>query len=177
MCPSSPHSLRCAMGNTGSGVRRGVVFSVPRVMLAFVLALPFLGGTSANSAPGDLDTTFVPFECGNGIVECQEACDDSNTVAGDGCSETCRIEHVPCGLIVPGDENADGRVNAQDVILVLAWVFKGGPTPWDCPAIGDVNCSGAVTAADIIYLVYYIFTSGPEPCDPCYSPMAIYCEF
>ncbi|MEZ4726070.1 MAG: Ig-like domain-containing protein [Caldilineaceae bacterium] len=30
--------------------------------------------------------------CGNGIIEAAEACDDSNTVSGDGCTDQCAIE-------------------------------------------------------------------------------------
>ncbi len=30
--------------------------------------------------------------CGNGMIERGEGCDDGNTLAGDGCSETCQVE-------------------------------------------------------------------------------------
>jgi cysteine-rich repeat protein len=30
--------------------------------------------------------------CGNGVLDSGEACDDGNTVAGDGCSASCRFE-------------------------------------------------------------------------------------
>jgi cysteine-rich repeat protein len=33
-------------------------------------------------------------ECGNGIIETGEQCDDGNTVSGDGCSSTCTTEVV-----------------------------------------------------------------------------------
>jgi len=33
--------------------------------------------------------------CGNGLLEGDEECDDGNTIAGDGCSESCLIED-PC---------------------------------------------------------------------------------
>jgi cysteine-rich repeat protein len=32
--------------------------------------------------------------CGNGEIEAGEACDDGNTINGDGCSFTCRVEVV-----------------------------------------------------------------------------------
>ncbi|HWA28497.1 MAG TPA: thiol-activated cytolysin family protein [Lacunisphaera sp.] len=35
-------------------------------------------------------------ECGNGIVEDSEQCDDGNTISGDGCSEACELEDE-CG--------------------------------------------------------------------------------
>ncbi len=33
----------------------------------------------------------APPECGNGIVEGDEVCDDGNTVSGDGCNSTCTL--------------------------------------------------------------------------------------
>jgi len=35
-------------------------------------------------------------ECGNGIEEALEECDDGNTVSGDGCSSECALEDVAC---------------------------------------------------------------------------------
>mmetsp|Transcript_5603 Transcript_5603/g.6335 ORF Transcript_5603/g.6335 Transcript_5603/m.6335 type:complete len:80 (+) Transcript_5603:531-770(+) len=31
--------------------------------------------------------------CGDGLRVCPEACDDGNTVGGDGCSANCVVEH------------------------------------------------------------------------------------
>jgi len=33
-----------------------------------------------------------PPECGDGVIEGIEACDDANTASGDGCSATCEVE-------------------------------------------------------------------------------------
>jgi len=33
-----------------------------------------------------------PAVCGNGVAEGSEECDDGNTVSGDGCSDSCKIE-------------------------------------------------------------------------------------
>lgn len=34
-----------------------------------------------------------PAECGNGVIEGQEECDDGGSQAGDGCDTTCKTEH------------------------------------------------------------------------------------
>ncbi len=34
-------------------------------------------------------------ECGNGIIEDGEQCDDGNNINGDGCSDSCQLEQVP----------------------------------------------------------------------------------
>jgi hypothetical protein len=64
-----------------------------------------------------------------------------------------------------GDVNADGVITSADVIWLVNYVFKDGPSPYPIPATGDVRCSGNVTSADIVYLVNYVFRSGPAPCD------------
>lgn len=39
-------------------------------------------------------------DCGNGVKEGDEACDDDNTLSGDGCSATCRIESFQVGSVI-----------------------------------------------------------------------------
>ncbi|MEE9297265.1 MAG: DUF4215 domain-containing protein [Phycisphaerae bacterium] len=54
-------------------------------------------------------------ECGNGVVEAGEQCDDGNTTPGDGCDENCQYEHT-CGdgVIEPGEECDDGNTTPGD---------------------------------------------------------------
>ncbi|MCK6551641.1 DUF4215 domain-containing protein [Myxococcota bacterium] len=44
-------------------------------------------------------------QCGNGVVEGEEECDDGKLLSNDGCSEDCLIEYPACG---------DGRVDANE---------------------------------------------------------------
>jgi cysteine-rich repeat protein len=56
--------------------------------------------------------------CGDGDVEGTEECDDGNTTAGDGCSDTCTSEVLPpvCGdgAIAGTEECDDGNATAGD---------------------------------------------------------------
>ena len=63
-----------------------------------------------------------------------------------------------------GDVNADNKVNLQDIIYLVNYIFKGGPTPKLTKLIGDVNKDGNVNIGDLVYLVNYIFKGGPKPC-------------
>jgi len=72
------------------------------------------------------------------------------------------VDYTTC-LIMTGDVNADGVINASDIIYLVTYVFKGGFAPVN-PGTGDVNCNGTVTSSDIIYLVTYVFKSGDPPC-------------
>ena len=49
-------------------------------------------------------------QCGNGLQEESEACDDGNTIAGDGCSPSCQCESAPCSF------TANPQVNLVSVI-------------------------------------------------------------
>jgi hypothetical protein len=63
-----------------------------------------------------------------------------------------------------GDVNADGAINASDVVYLINYLFiPGSPAPIPIEA-GDVNCDGKVNASDVVYLTNYLFISGPAPC-------------
>ncbi len=69
-----------------------------------------------------------------------------------------------CGT---GDVNADRLLTSADIIYLVNYIFKGGPTPIPCIALGDNNCSGTITSADIIWMTTHIFKGGPPPCRSC----------
>ena len=59
--------------------------------------------------------TPVFSECGNGIIEAVEYCDDANTNNGDGCDSLCQIEPICGNLIVEFGEFCDdgNTINAD----------------------------------------------------------------
>jgi len=63
-----------------------------------------------------------------------------------------------------GNVNCDSQVNVADVVYVISYLFKSGPSLNPVEA-GDANCDTQVTIADVVYLINYIFKSGPPP--PC----------
>jgi cysteine-rich repeat protein len=71
-----------------------------------------------DGTPGDGDGASG--ECGNGVIEAGEICDDGNTQSGDGCSATCNPEGpIPCeGQIYECgdtiDNDGDGKVDLED---------------------------------------------------------------
>ncbi len=57
-------------------------------------------------------------DCGNGVIDAGEECDDGNQYSGDGCSSICRIEKVAAvcgnGKVEPGEGCDDGNKIAGD---------------------------------------------------------------
>jgi len=53
-------------------------------------------------------------ECGNGIAQKGEECDDGNQNPGDGCSPSCTVEECGNGIIDHGEECDDGNDNDAD---------------------------------------------------------------
>ena len=62
-----------------------------------------------------------------------------------------------------GDVNGDFNVGIADIVFLLNYVFRSGPSPAAIEA-GDLNCDGAVNVIDVVYLLNYLFTGGPAPC-------------
>ena len=55
--------------------------------------------------------------CGNGVREAGEQCDDSNTICGDGCSDTCKIERCGDGIVSCNEQCDDGPSNGQPGVV------------------------------------------------------------
>ncbi|MFT7581191.1 MAG: hypothetical protein ACI9MR_002865, partial [Myxococcota bacterium] len=69
-----------------------------------------------SDAPSDTqDSADVYALCGNGAVEGDEACDDGNRSAGDGCSPTCALED-PC-LTDPGPSLISGLTHDAALLV------------------------------------------------------------
>ncbi|OJH35513.1 DUF4215 domain-containing protein [Cystobacter ferrugineus] len=90
---------------------------------------PLVGGasdTDAGPTPDDPDAS-TPLDggatsCGDGLKQTEEACDDGNTTAGDGCSATCALEPGwscpsagrPCLAALCGDQLIAGDEECED---------------------------------------------------------------
>jgi PKD repeat protein len=65
-----------------------------------------------------------------------------------------------------GDASGDGEINIGDAVVIIYYVFKGGPPPSPVEA-GDANCDGNCNVGDAVYLINYVFRGGAEPCADC----------
>ena len=78
------------------------------------------GGATADAWA--LDAPYLVAVCGDGITSGAEACDDGNTVSGDGCSSTCHLEigfkcatpGSPCTRTTCGDGKKEGTEGCDD---------------------------------------------------------------
>jgi len=56
----------------------------------------------------------APPTCGDGFVDPGEQCDDGNTVSGDGCSASCKLEACGNGVVDGSEQCDDGAGNGTD---------------------------------------------------------------
>jgi len=71
------------------------------------------------------------------------------------------ILETPFG-IWRGDVNGDGLLGVGDVVYLINFVLKDGPSP-DPLELGDVNCDDVIDLDDVIFLIDYLFRYGPPP--------------
>ena len=64
-----------------------------------------------------------------------------------------------------GDADSDGSAAITDAIVVLNWLFQGGPEP-GCQDAADSDDSGVIDLTDPIRVLDFLFRGGPEPPDP-----------
>jgi cysteine-rich repeat protein len=104
-----------------------------------------------------------PEDCGNGVIETEEECDDGNTATGDGCNSYCDIEfgwycsgepsacNTQCGdgkLVASREGCDDGDTEPGDGCNATCSVEDG----WDCaginPSICDTICGDGLIRGD-----------------------------
>ncbi len=66
---------------------------------------------------------------------------------------------------VCGDANSDGTINVGDAVMIINYVFNGGPAPIPIDG-GDANGDGSCNVGDAVYLINYVFKGGPAPVCP-----------
>lgn len=74
--------------------------------------------------------TFIT--CGNGVLGPNEGCDDGNTMSGDGCSATCKVENTfGCNVTAPG---LNGDSSCESGVCDTS---GGGVGVCEAPGCGD----------------------------------------
>jgi uncharacterized Ntn-hydrolase superfamily protein len=91
------------------------------------------------------------------------------TITGGG-QDTTLTAHPEIRYVICGDATGEFDLNISDAVLLINYIFKGGPAP-DPVCVGDANEDGAVNVADAVYMITYIFKGGPAPGDQCCSPL------
>ena len=69
-----------------------------------------------------------------------------------------------------GDPNEDGVTNVGDVVYLVSYLYKAGPSPQPTDCVGDANSDDIVNVGDIVYLVAYLYGGGPAPDPNCCNP-------
>jgi cysteine-rich repeat protein len=89
------------------------------------------------------DIGAVESECGDGVVQPGEVCDDGNQTNGDGCDVNCTPSACGNGIVAPGEQCDDGNTAAGDCCSPTCQFEDGGPCSDGNPCTGGVCVSGA----------------------------------
>jgi cysteine-rich repeat protein len=124
---------------TASGVVLASTFCVPPTGTGVVDITMGLPGPGALIVP--LDATWGMSECGNGVVEFDEQCDDANTSDDDCCTGICRFQPsgTPCGVDAPAC--GTGACDAAGACVHAPGAGTECRAPEDACDAGDV-CDG-----------------------------------
>jgi hypothetical protein len=87
-------------------------------------------------------------------------------MGGDGQRNTCQATLRVQSPFVCGDCNGDEIIDVGDVVCMINYLFKGGPTP-NPSCLCDVNCDHLCDVGDVVYLINYLFKGGTSPCTQC----------
>jgi hypothetical protein len=91
--------------------------------------------------------------------------DTALTPDGIGPEESGKAQVGDAKPFVRGDADESGEVNLSDAVVVLAYLFQGGPEP-ACTKAGDVDDSGVLQITDSIILLSHLFKGGDPPAAP-----------
>lgn len=74
---------------------RSVSLCLSTLVFALVACENMAHATEARIGFDGQTNSAIPENCGDGMLQPDEQCDDGNTVSGDGCSEACEKESLP----------------------------------------------------------------------------------
>ena len=112
-----------------------------------------------NLLPGDGCDPSCRLECGNGRLDPNEECDDGNLLPGDGCDSSCRLE-CGNGRLDPGEECEPGLTSGCG--SDCRWI-QDGDADADADADADVDADVDADAdADADGLLLQIAPSGGQ---------------
>lgn len=74
----------------------------------------------------------------------------------------CSGQLLTCRLAGAGDANFDIKFNVADCVMIISYVFKGGPMAAPLAA-ADLNCDGVVNVGDVVFYIAWVFKGGPGP--------------
>ncbi|MBI5504408.1 MAG: DUF4215 domain-containing protein [Deltaproteobacteria bacterium] len=81
--------------------------------------------------------------CGNGVVDSTEQCDDGNLVEGDGCDSTCLATGCGSQIVTGAEECDDGNTDDTDACISCDAAFCGDGFTWndveECDDANDID--------------------------------------
>jgi hypothetical protein len=65
-----------------------------------------------------------------------------------------------------GDVNGDGKIDLGDLVFLISYLYRGGPSPQPLSS-GDINGDCQINLGDVVYMISYLYKNGPPPIKGC----------
>lgn len=62
-----------------------------------------------------------------------------------------------------GDADNNGDMNILDIVYLINFIYKGGPSPIPLSDLGDFDCSGYIDILDIVAIINYLYKNKLQP--------------
>jgi TQXA domain-containing protein len=149
--------LNSSYGNTVSGtdtIRATTSFSVPtgqKFKAASKQGIVLAGNPVTGTVTGTATKSWVTPQCGNGVTEPGEQCDDGNQNNNDNCTNACQNKRCGDGFQQPGEQCDDGNQNQNDACKNNCTLNVCGdqvvnPATEECDDGNTVNNDGCTNA-------------------------------
>jgi len=113
-------SVALTYSNSASGtdtITATSSFSVPtgqKFKAANKQGIVLAGSPTTGTVTGTASKSWVTPQCGNGVREGSEQCDDGNNIDNDGCTNGCQNPRCGDGIKQSGEQCDDGNQNSND---------------------------------------------------------------
>ncbi|MEW6270832.1 MAG: DUF4215 domain-containing protein [Thermodesulfobacteriota bacterium] len=152
--------LSSTYGNVVAGtdtIQATTTFTVPtgqKFKAAGKQGIVLAGDPVSGAVTGTASKSWVTPQCGNGVTEPGEQCDDGNQSNDDQCTNACQSKRCGDGFQQPGEQCDDGNQNANDAckndctpnVCGDQIVDPGAEQCDDGNQMNDDGCSNACTS-------------------------------
>lgn len=156
--PGNPEATYiCSPEGSPTGIIYNETFELYRFTTFFNPAPQLIDGWISISGTDGTDCQFLWLSSAQGINQTSYQWGGAGYQEMDYDLSFC-LDHISYTC---GDVNDDGYINITDIVYIINFKYKGGPSPEPLVS-SDVNNDGDINILDIVYLINFKYKGGPD---------------